>query len=83
MDSLKNSDIASEKEAMNYILSLNNDKPIAAQRLFTGKNFKEQVGMFIKDEFGNDRIKIYIDENNEPKFQILEKDGNIIKEFID
>ena len=83
MDSLKNSDVSSEKEAMNVLLNMNEGKPLAAQRLFAGKNFNEQVGVFIKDEFGNDRINLFIDENNEPKFQILDKKGNVVKEFVE
>lgn len=80
MDSLKKEGF-SNKQMMEILQNMNNGNPISAQRLFTGKNFNDQVGVFIKDEFGNNRINIFIDKNNEPKFQILDKDGNVIKEF--
>jgi hypothetical protein len=66
---------------LKILKEMNDGNPISAQRLFTGKNYEEQVGVFIKDEFGNDRINIYIDKNNDPKFQILDKAGNVIKEL--
>ncbi|MGM0408923.1 MAG: hypothetical protein ACQERU_13150 [Bacteroidota bacterium] len=80
MDSLKKEGV-SNKQMMEVLQDMNDGYPISAQRLFTGKDYNEQVGVFIKDEFGNDRINLFIDKNNEPKFQILDKDGDIIKEF--
>lgn len=81
MDSLKKQGVSDNQKMAEIMLDMNDGNPLAAQRLFTGKNYDEQVGLFIKDEFGNDRINIYIDENNEPKLQILDKDGNVIKEL--
>lgn len=80
MDSLKTIGVSEHHERMQVLKNMNNDNPLSIQRLFVGKNYKEQVGVFIKDEFGNDRIKIYIDDNNNTKFQILDKKGNILKE---
>lgn len=77
MDSLKEKGIS-----MDTLQSINNGNPVSAQRLFAGKNYDEQVGLFIKDEFGNPRIKIYIDKGNEPKFQVLDQKGNVIKELV-
>ena len=82
MDSLKKEGV-SDKQMMEILQDMNDGNPLSAQRLFTGKNYNEQVGVFIKDEFGNARINIFIDKDNEPKFQILDKDGNIIKEFTE
>jgi len=83
MDSLKKKGITSNEKIMSTLETMNNGNPISAKRIFTGKNYDEQVGMFIKDEFGNDRINIFIDENNEPKFQILDEKGKIIKELTE
>src|SRR5690606_5126952 len=69
MDSLNTKDL-SDSEISKVLEEYNNGKPISSSRMFTGKNFDHQVGMFLKDEFGNDRIKIYVDENNEPKIEI-------------
>ncbi len=67
---------------MSTLKEMNEGKRVSAQRIFTRKNYNEQVGMFIKDEYGNGRINIYIDENNEPKFQILDKDGKVVKQMM-
>lgn len=83
MDSLKKQGISDDRKMMEILQEMNDGNPLSAQRLFTGKNYDEQVGLFIKDEFGNDRINIYIDENNEPKFKILDEDGNVVKELIE
>jgi len=83
IDSLRNSNISSEKEAREVLLKMNDGKPMGAQRLFAGKNFNKQVGVFLKDEFGNNRITIFIDEKNNPKFQILDEKGKIVKEFVE
>ena len=63
MDSLKKEGV-SDKQMMEILQDMNDGNPLAAQRLFTGKNYNEQVGVFIKDEFGNDRINIFIDKDN-------------------
>ena len=81
MDSLKKKGVSDQK-IMETLTAMNNGNPLAAQRFFAGKNFDEQVGVFIKDKSGNNRINIYLDKNNEPKFQILDEKGKVVKEFI-
>ena len=83
IDSLKENGVTSNRKMMDKLNEMNDGKPVSAQRLFTGKNGDEQVGLFIKDEFGNNRIKIFIDKNNNPKFHILDKDGKIIKKLTE
>jgi hypothetical protein len=80
MDSMRKQDIP-QKEIMAHLIKTNDGKPISAQRLFAGKNYDNQVGLFIKDEFGNERINIYVDGKNKTKLEILDEDGNIIKSF--
>ena len=83
IDSLKKQGISSRKEINEILKGMNDGNPLNPQRLFTGKNFDEQVGVFIKDKNGQDRINIYIDENNTPKFKILDENGNIVRELIE
>jgi len=83
MDSLEKAGVTDGGEMMNALRNLNNGEPLSAQRLFTGKNYQEEVGLFIKDEFGNDRINIFIDKDNEPRIQILDEKGNILREMIE
>lgn len=55
------------------------DSLLMEQRLFIGKDFNQDVGLFISDKKGNQRIKIYIDENDNPKIEFLDKDGKVVK----
>lgn len=48
---------------------------IAEDRLFAGKNFNKEVGLFIRDSEGRIRIRIYVDENDNPRIEVLDKDG--------
>ena len=80
MDSMQKQDIP-QKEIMAHLIKMSDGKPISARRLFAGKNYDNQVGLFIKDEFGNERINIYVDEKNKTKLEILDEDGNIVKLF--
>lgn len=55
------------------------DSLLMEQRLFIGKDFNQDVGLFISDKNGNQRIKVYIDENDNPKIEFLDKDGKVVK----
>jgi hypothetical protein len=46
------------------------------ERLFLGKTSKNETGLFIRDDKGRPRIKIYLNNNNEPILQALDEDGN-------
>ena len=48
-------------------------------RMFVGKKMNEDVGLFINDNKGKPRIKIYIDRENNPKIELLNEEGNVIK----
>lgn len=48
-------------------------------RMFVGKKMNEDVGLFINDNNGKPRIKIYIDRENNPKIELLNEEGNVIK----
>lgn len=48
-------------------------------RLFVGKRMNKDVGLFINDNTGKPRIKIYIDSDNNPKIELLDKEGVVLK----
>ncbi|SEW21789.1 hypothetical protein [Chitinophaga arvensicola] len=48
---------------------------LTTERLFVGKNTKGEVGLFIRDEKGKPRIKIYIDKNNKTVIAMLDEHG--------
>lgn len=83
LDSLQNHGITNPKEITETIKKMNNGHPVAAERMFTGKNFNDHTGIFIKDELGNERISIFVDKNNVPHFQILDENCTIVKEFVE
>ena len=49
------------------------------ERLFIGKTKMNEVGLFIRDEKGTPRIKIFIDPNNKPVMQALDEKGNVVE----
>jgi len=51
---------------------------LAQDRLFIGKNNKNQVGLFIKDKKGLPRINLYVDDNNQVIMQALNEKGEAI-----
>lgn len=72
----------SYNKALDSLRKINDGQPISAERLFAGKTYSNQVGLFIKDNLGNDRIRILVDENNVPIFHILDDKGNVINDLI-
>lgn len=60
------------------IAEMKSDSLWMEDRMFVGKNFQNQVGLFIKDQSGNARIRVYIDENDEPKFELLDREGKVL-----
>lgn len=71
--------IKDEKEKTEAYLKMKQDGLLPEDRMFVGKKMNEDVGLFINDKQGNPRIKIYIDANNNPKIELLNKEGQIIK----
>jgi hypothetical protein len=77
LDSLQKLDYNREK-IREKMREMNNGEPIAVPRLFAGKKRNKSVGLFIQDESGNDRIRIYVDEQNKPQIEFLNKQGKEI-----
>ena len=51
---------------------------ITAERLFVGKNTKGEVGLFLRDDKGKPRLKIYINSKNQPVIETLNDKGEVI-----
>lgn len=66
------------KEQSEAYKKMKEDGLLAEDRLFIGKKFNKDVGLFINDNKGNPRIKIYIDKENNTKFEFLDEKGNIL-----
>ncbi|UOB18308.1 hypothetical protein [Abyssalbus ytuae] len=51
------------------------DSEINVYRMFLGREESKNTGLFIYDSKGNERIKIYIDEFDNTRFEILDENG--------
>lgn len=71
--------LATIEEKDSLLNKMKNDKILMEDRLFIGRHFSQDVGLFIKDDFGHPRIKIYVDADNEPKIEIFDELGLLIK----
>ncbi len=77
-----------EKEGYNYRRKLeylkkqNGGEPITEPRLFIGKNYNRETGLFIQDKYGIDRLRFYVDSDNSPKIEVLDEKGKIIKNIL-
>jgi hypothetical protein len=72
--------ITDDKEKTEAYLKMKQEGLLPEDRMFVGKNMNEDLGLFINDKKGKPRIKIYIDSKNNPKIELLNEEGNIIKE---
>lgn len=75
----KPENLKTPEEQQAAISKMKLDSLLSEERLFIGKNFSKEVGLFISDQQGNPRIKIYIDEKNNPKIEFLDEKGNAIE----
>jgi len=74
----------SQLDSVEFLLSRQNK--VAQRRLFLGSTrgnqgdgWFDESGLYIKNKYGKDMIRIYVNENNEAKFEVLDTLGNTIK----
>lgn len=67
-----------DKKMATY-LKMKQDGLLPEDRMFVGKKMNEEVGLFINDNKGNPRIRIFIDRDNNPKIELLNEEGDIIE----
>jgi hypothetical protein len=51
---------------------------LGKERLFVGKTTDGETGMFLRDDSGKPRLKIYISKQNQPVIEFLDKNGAVI-----
>lgn len=56
---------------------LRNEGLLATDRMFLGKNYKDEVGLFIHDSKGRPRIRIMVDKDNQTVLETIDTLGNI------
>ncbi len=50
----------------------------SSDRLFVGMTYQKEVGLFIKDDKGRARIRIYVDESNKAAIETLDTTGRVV-----
>lgn len=81
MDSLEKAGY-NYRQKLEFLKVKNGGDPIIAPRMFVGRNYNRETGVFLQDKNGVDRMRLYIDSNNLPKLEVLDEQGEIIKDFI-
>lgn len=81
LDSLQKAGV-SGPEINQKLYEMNNGQNIMASRLFVGKKYNQAAGMFIQDQNGTERLRIYVDENNEPRMEVLDSNRTVIKDLL-
>jgi len=67
-----------KKERNKAYLKMKKEGLIPEDIMFVGKKRNKDVGVFINDNNGKPRIRIYIDKDNNPKIEILNEEGKIM-----
>lgn len=72
------SKLKTKKEKQQAYLKMQKDSLLSNERMFVGKKINNELGVFINDNTGKPRIKIYIDKNNKPKMEFFDEEGKLI-----
>ncbi|AYB35353.1 hypothetical protein [Chryseolinea soli] len=73
VDSLQR--LKQEDELNKQFKALREKGLLGVERMFAGKNDKGEVGLFIRDDKGRIRIKIYCDRQNNPRVMVVDEEG--------
>ena len=67
-------------------LELAREYKVAKKRIYlgnrrgdVGQGWFDNSGLYIKNKYGKDMIRIYVDKDNTPKFEVLDSLGNAVK----
>lgn len=82
MDSLEKEGYA-YRAKLKYLREQNGGKPINEPRMFVGKNYNSETGMFIQDQNGTERLRFYVDSSNQPRIEVLDTAGNVERNILD
>ncbi|MFB6454838.1 hypothetical protein ACE38W_06160 [Chitinophaga sp. Hz27] len=76
LDSIKDAKV--REAALNAVLENHGPK----KRLFIGRNYNNDNGLFLYDSKGNPKMKLYVDKDGNPKIEVVDASGkakNIIQ----
>jgi hypothetical protein len=75
------------KEKLDSIeMSLARQNKVSTQRIYLGSKrgnlgdgWFDESGLYIKNKYGKDMIRLYVDEKNTPKFEVLDSMGQTVR----
>lgn len=70
------------EQKLEYLKKQNGGEPIVAPRMFVGKTYDREAGMYIQDKFGVERLRVYVDSNNTPRIEVLDEKGEVVKDLL-
>lgn len=70
------------RQKLSYLKKKNGGNSINEPRLFIGKNYNRETGLFIQDKDGVDRLRFYVDADNSPRIEVLDEKGQLIKNIL-
>lgn len=71
--------MGSQEEKMAVVRKMKEQGLLAEERLFVGRSFNKEVGLFISDDKGLPRIKLYVGEEGEPRLEFLDEYGEVME----
>ncbi|MBE7177069.1 MAG: hypothetical protein INR69_11725 [Mucilaginibacter polytrichastri] len=60
------------------VAQLIKERKLGEERMFVGRNFSEEVGVFIRDKSGKPRIRLFVDKNNKAHMEMLDEHGRAL-----
>lgn len=66
------------KEEQQKVIEEYGNSLSSVQRLFIGKTKNNNAGLYLRGPDGKQKINIYVDENNIPKIEVINENGNAI-----
>jgi len=70
------------RQKLEFLKQRNGGEPITAPRLFLGRDYDRATGMFLQDTYGTDRLRIYLDKDNTPRMELLDAQGNLVRDLL-
>jgi len=71
------------RQKLEFLKERNGGQPISAPRLFIGRDYDRSTGMFLQDTYGTERLRIYLDTDNTPRMELLDDQGNLVRDLLE
>lgn len=76
IDSLKN--LNNPTAYQRGIAQMQQQQLLGQERLFVGRNQQEEFGVFVRDQAGRPRIRLYVDKQGETRLELRKASGKVI-----